>query len=465
VEGDRVRRIVSAALASVVAMSAATLMPAPAAALTLPEIVWCVSAFAENPRGSACLAAVQSLRCSNRDDVYERDVQIDACTAASELASWSAEGLADIFIDRGTAYQVTKDRDGALADYSQAIRLNPEAAVAFYDRGLIYADKGDFDRAIADYSQAIRIDPKFASAFSDLGDAYRRKGDLDRAIADYSEAIRVGRAGDAAFSAFLAFYGRATAYRAKGDSDRAVADYSQANRLTPDTRAVIARGLTYLVKGDRDRAIADFSQVIEDGSEDDSIYLYRGIAHLYSGSLPGALADLNEAWAMSDGDDAYAALWLDIARQRGHLPGRLAKAAKGIDMRAWPAPVIRLSLGEMTLAAALTAADDPDANTEAAHLCDANFFAGELAAQRGAKDEAEPLLRRAMATGCGMLIAWAANAELKALGATPSNALEGRPVGAPRDDDEFERQPIMKYPPPLPAAPARQPRAAKTISL
>lgn len=382
------RRIVSAALASVAAVSAATLVPAPAAALTLQEIVWCVSALAQNPQGSACLAAVQSLRCSNLDDVYGREVQIGACTTASQSASWSAPGLAEIFINRGTAYQITQDLDGALADYSQAIRLNPEAAVAFYDRGLVYADRGDLDRAIADYSKAIRIDPKFASAFSYLGDAYRRKGDLDRAIADYSEAIRFGRAGDAAFSAFLAFYGRGTAYLAKGDFDHAVMDYGEAIRLTPDTRAFVNRGLTYLVKGDRDRAIADFSQAIDDDWEDGGIYVYRGIAHLYSGSLPGAVDDFNEAFEMS-GADAYAALWLDIARQRGHLPSRLAEAKKHIYMSQWPAPVFRLYLGETTAEAVLGAADDRDANTTAAHLCDANFFAGELALQRGAKEEAE----------------------------------------------------------------------------
>src|SRR6266403_339236 len=52
-------------------------------------------------------------------------------------------------------------------------------------------DKGDNDRAIADYNEAIRLDPKHARAFHHRGYAYSDKGDNDRAIADYNEAIRL----------------------------------------------------------------------------------------------------------------------------------------------------------------------------------------------------------------------------------------------------------------------------------
>src|SRR6188768_420622 len=65
-----VRGILAAALAGVLAIVAATLMPSPAAALTPREIGWCVSALVQNPEGSACLAAIQSLRCSNLPKLY-----------------------------------------------------------------------------------------------------------------------------------------------------------------------------------------------------------------------------------------------------------------------------------------------------------------------------------------------------------------------------------------------------------
>ena len=59
------------------------------------------------------------------------------------------------------------------------------------DRGIAYKAKDDYDRAIADYTDAIRLDPKNDTAYDRRGDAYRAKGDFDHAIADYGEAIRL----------------------------------------------------------------------------------------------------------------------------------------------------------------------------------------------------------------------------------------------------------------------------------
>ena len=91
-----------------------------------------------------------------------------------------------------SAYRDKGDNDRAIADYNEAIRLDPKDATAYNNRGYrLSANKGDNDRAIADYDEAIRLDPKYAMAFLGRGIAYRAKGDLDRAIADYSEAIRL----------------------------------------------------------------------------------------------------------------------------------------------------------------------------------------------------------------------------------------------------------------------------------
>ena len=83
------------------------------------------------------------------------------------------------------------DNDKAIATASEALRLNPDDAVALTNRGVAYARKGDYDQALADYDKAIRREPKYARAFNDRGALYGRKGDNDRAIADYNEAIRL----------------------------------------------------------------------------------------------------------------------------------------------------------------------------------------------------------------------------------------------------------------------------------
>jgi lipoprotein NlpI len=88
-----------------------------------------------------------------------------------------------------------------------------------------------------------------------------------------------------------------------------------------------------------------------------------------------------------------------------------------IDMTAWPAPVIRMFLGQMTPAAVLAAADDADTTKKKGQVCVANFFGGEWALRQGAKVEAA-LLFRSAASDCPKSFVQfsAANAELKALG-------------------------------------------------
>src|SRR5262249_2395559 len=74
----------------------------------------------------------------------------------------------------------------------QCGRERPSYLSGDYDnRGVAYRRKGDFDRAIADYDQAIRLNPKYALAYNNRGTAYRYKGDYDRAIVDYDQATEL----------------------------------------------------------------------------------------------------------------------------------------------------------------------------------------------------------------------------------------------------------------------------------
>jgi tetratricopeptide (TPR) repeat protein len=73
--------------------------------------------------------------------------------------------------NRGNAYYDKGDKDAAIADYSQAVKLDPNYAAAYYNRGIAYSAKGDKDAAIADYSQAVKLDPNDAAAYYSRGNA------------------------------------------------------------------------------------------------------------------------------------------------------------------------------------------------------------------------------------------------------------------------------------------------------
>jgi tetratricopeptide (TPR) repeat protein len=117
------------------------------------------------------------------------------------------------------------ESDKAIADYTEAIRLDPKLAMAYCNRGVAYGSKGEYDKAIADCTEAIRLDPKLDLAYELRGLAYGSKGEYDKAIADYTEAIRL----DPKFA--LTYHNRGLAYESKGDHDKAEADFAEAKRL------------------------------------------------------------------------------------------------------------------------------------------------------------------------------------------------------------------------------------------
>ena len=83
------------------------------------------------------------------------------------------------------------DLDGAIADYSQAVELDPNNAYAFNNRSITRLDQGDLEGAIADTNKAIELKPDFADAYSNRGVAKRVSADPEGALADYMKALEL----------------------------------------------------------------------------------------------------------------------------------------------------------------------------------------------------------------------------------------------------------------------------------
>jgi tetratricopeptide (TPR) repeat protein len=272
--------------------------------------------------------------------------QIEICSALIQSGRGSDVERALAFENRGHAYVEIDNGDKALADFTEAVRLDPKSATAYVSRGDIYIDREDPDRAIADYTSAIQIDPKNVQAYGDRTLAYSQKGDFDHAIADASEAVRLDPKSAAAFLS------RADAYRFKGDFDRAIADYDEALSLDPTHKLhdiLNNRALAYVSKGDREHAVADYSEAIRLDPTDPDPLFNRGRLYIYSDATPTAIADFTKAVELEP-RYAYAALWLDIADARAKAPSLLSEGAAKLDMARWPAPIVRLFLGRTTAA-------------------------------------------------------------------------------------------------------------------
>jgi tetratricopeptide (TPR) repeat protein len=87
------------------------------------------------------------------------------------------------FNDRGVARAAKGDRTAAIADYTEAIRLDPHSALAYTNRALTHSISAPAD-ALPDLDQAIRLDPLNASAYSHRARVRGTLGDEAGADAD-----------------------------------------------------------------------------------------------------------------------------------------------------------------------------------------------------------------------------------------------------------------------------------------
>jgi tetratricopeptide (TPR) repeat protein len=223
-------------------------------------------------------AAAQSSQrrawCLNQGGTFSVDQRINGCPSIIQSRRESPRNLAVAYYSRGLAYYDKGDDDRAIAEFNEAIPLDPKSAQAYSSRGLAYDHKGDLGHADPDYNEAIRLDPKYGQAYFNRGNAHYQKGDDDRAIADYSEAIRL----DPKYA--YAYKNRGTAYDHKGEADRAITDYNEAIQLDPKfAQAYSNRGLAYYQKGDLDHAIADYGEAIRLDPKYAYAYNNRGNAY------------------------------------------------------------------------------------------------------------------------------------------------------------------------------------------
>jgi tetratricopeptide (TPR) repeat protein len=221
------------------------------------------------------------------DDNARSDDVVMACTHQVAAGALRGRDLAKAFRSRGIAWRDKGNVDRAIADYNEAIRIDPKWAAAFVSRALARAAKGDKAGTIADYNEAIRVDPKYAAAYYNRGNE-RSDNDLDGAIRDYTEAILNN-------SKYTnAFFNRAHAWNVKGDTDRAIADYTEAIRLRSfDPVAFHNRGKIWGAKGDRVRAISDFTEAVRLDPGYVSAYAQRALAYERNGEIARARADFN----------------------------------------------------------------------------------------------------------------------------------------------------------------------------
>ena len=131
------------------------------------------------------------------------------------------------YFGRAGAYQHLEKLDQAIEDYTQAIRYNPDSAMAYHERAVCLARLNQDDRALPDYNRAIELSPNYPLSWNGRGVIYLHRKDYQKAISDFTQALKLNP------TLYQAYKNRAAARKAIGDVAGATADLNQASTLKP----------------------------------------------------------------------------------------------------------------------------------------------------------------------------------------------------------------------------------------
>ncbi len=202
--------------------------------------------------------------------------------------------------NRGNLRQHIQDWNGALADFSKVLEINPHSAIAHNNRAIVYAYLSRNAEAISDYTSAIALEPEFTSAYNNRGNAHSNLGEYPAALADYSKAIEL----DPNFA--VACSNRGNIQRILGNLPAALDDYNLAVSIDPGlTIAYYNRGICHRQSGNHRQAIADYTQTITLDRQYFYAYYHRANALQYLGDNHAAIVDYTQTLRF-DPDNVHA---------------------------------------------------------------------------------------------------------------------------------------------------------------
>lgn len=196
--------------------------------------------------------AIEEWRASRYDKDIERAGQAIAASTDNKQRAAAYAERADAYSEKArysrlmkliSIEEYSKIFDLAMADYNQAITLEPDSADMYYRRGNAYYSRAGLDMiyapyksdflapAKADFSRVVEQDPKNAMALDMLGLTDGSMGDWTAALADFEQEVALQP--DMRFRISDAYCNRGSRY-ARDKHDLAIADLKRAIETRKD---------------------------------------------------------------------------------------------------------------------------------------------------------------------------------------------------------------------------------------
>jgi tetratricopeptide (TPR) repeat protein len=188
-----------------------------------------------------------------RATVYRQNNQLDEALDDNNFALKLEPNIAYLLHNRALTLRKL-ERDGeAIIDLDRAIQDDLGFAPAFKVRADIYFQHNSYEQAMADYLNALRVNPQDYDTIYNIGLTLSIFGELAPAIEAYSNVILM-KPGH-----MRALVSRAELYQATGQALKALPDINQAIEISPNSsEAFRLRGFIYLDMGKPREASLDF---------------------------------------------------------------------------------------------------------------------------------------------------------------------------------------------------------------
>jgi tetratricopeptide (TPR) repeat protein len=191
---------------------------------------------------------------------------------------------------RGIVKSILGDYLGAIQDFTDAIRVDNNNALAYFNRALTLSElEVEFLSALSDYSMAIKIAPD-AETFNRRANIKCKLMDFHGALEDYNLAVKLEPAN------YLPYLNRGCLKYSLKDYASAIDDFSNSIKLKSDYYfAYYNRGLAKGKIEDQNGEIADYTKALHYKPDYDDAYHKRALAKYKIGDKQGACADLSHA--------------------------------------------------------------------------------------------------------------------------------------------------------------------------
>ena len=183
----------------------------------------------------------------------------------------------------------------SLAAYDQAVTRFPNMLVVINDRGKLKRSIGDLDGAIADFTRCLAIDPSSAVCFVNRGLCLVEQNSSQAAEGDFSEALKLKL--DPGTN-LLAYRLRSAARLVQGRGADAIKDLNAAIKINPNDATLFEeRGCAGIFQKDYAAAKADFSKALQLNPKLTHVLPWQWVAMSRAGMSSEARALLESAVA------------------------------------------------------------------------------------------------------------------------------------------------------------------------